>query len=578
MRKTLVVFMSAVLSLISVFSFTGCGRESNGPQIDNGKTQLYIGAYDGAFGQGYSDDTVKRFEEAYKDVSFEEGKKGVQVQTEVSQNYEGRKLLGNVKNYNPDVYFVELFDYFDFIDSGEMLEITDLVNSPLNYNFVTKESGTIGETATYKSKMLDGYAEFLNVGTATQEKYYAVPMYEQYYTMIYDVDLFENKKLYFAWTDDDSWKEPNAPFIKFKTDRKAPGPDGVEGTYDDGLPATYDQFYALCNKLADQSNAIPLVYAGQYKGYVDQTLVQAWADYEGPEQIMLNYNFNGVAKNLIEVADDGTITHLPDTTITSANGYLTHAKQAGKYYALDFLYNLITRKSKTSQGYFDTALSGYSHIEAQRMFLRGKYEQNSKAYGILFDGTWWKHEAQSTINQLEVEKQLTDDEMRWGVMPMPKADKSMIGQNQTRLTLGSYAFISSNIAQSKVNVAKAFLQFLVQKESMLEFTKDYDCFLAYDYNLDENSAEYANLSYYAKNLYNVHERDNLFPCSNNNPTFKKVASEISTYDGAWKSIVGGSPLNSPIKELGNASGKHSAIKYFQGLSNVYDKVWDELVG
>lgn len=558
----------ALLSVSMISSFTGCNRKTSGVEIDEGKTQLYVGAYDGAYQQGFADATVRRFEEIYKNVSFEEGKTGVQVITEVSQNYEGRKLLGNVKNYKPEIYFVELFDYFDFIDAKEMLDITDLVTSPLNYNFVTEQTNAGGESCTFESKIAEEYVDYLNIGTETAKQYYAVPVYESYYTMQYDINLFKEKNLYFA--------DYANTFVTKANPQKSNGPDGQPNTYDDGLPATYEQFYALCDRMV-QLGITPMVYAGQYPGYVNQALNQAWADFEGEEQIMLNYNFNGVAKNLVNVSADGTVTKLGDTVITGENGYLTHAKQEGKYNALKFLYNLLTRK-KNGKGYFDTSLSTYSHIEAQKAFLRGKYEVNAKPYGMLFDGTWWKYEAQDTVQQLATEKQLTNDEMQWGIMPMPKASLDHLGK-QTRLTLGCYAFIASNIASSKTAVAKAFLQFLVQQESLLEFTNEFECFLAYDYKLDKTSDIYKNLSSYAKVLYDIHEQDTLLPCYHDNATFKKVASSISIYDGVWTAVIDGTPISSPVSKLGTGVGKYTAEQYFNGLSIAFNESgWRNLIG
>lgn len=52
--------------------------------------------------------------------------------------------------------------------------------------------------------------------------------------------------------------------------------------------------------------------------------------------MMLNWSMNGVVNNLVDVAEDGTITNLEPTTITDGgNGYMLQ-KQLGKYYALQF--------------------------------------------------------------------------------------------------------------------------------------------------------------------------------------------------------------------------------------------------
>src|SRR5690606_16960632 len=94
-----------------------------------------------------------RFEEKYKDHSFEEGKKGVQVIIRSSRNYVGQDLKENIQNLVQDVFFTEAVYYYDFVQSNLLLDISDLVNTPINYDFVTKEIDSSIESLSIADKM-----------------------------------------------------------------------------------------------------------------------------------------------------------------------------------------------------------------------------------------------------------------------------------------------------------------------------------------------------------------------------------------------------------------------------------------
>lgn len=99
--------------------------------------------------------------------------------------------------------------------------------------------------------------------------YYAIPHYSAYTGIIYDIDLFDENLYYFAKTPTGSALEEL--FVADNTVARSAGPDGVEGTDDDGLPATYDEFFKLCEYIK-QGAATPLVWTGaNYKDYLNSS-------------------------------------------------------------------------------------------------------------------------------------------------------------------------------------------------------------------------------------------------------------------------------------------------------------------
>ena len=65
-----------------------------------------------------------------------------------------------------------------------------------------------------------------------------MPHYQRYSAITYDIDVFDSKNLFF---------DEAGELTKKSTDTgRGKGPDNQPGTFDDGLPATYEQFYKLC--------------------------------------------------------------------------------------------------------------------------------------------------------------------------------------------------------------------------------------------------------------------------------------------------------------------------------------------
>ena len=80
-KKLLSGLLSLAVATTSLVSLAGCGKffDDDSVTVDTTKTQLYAVTYNGGWGGEWLEVLGKEFEEIYKDTSFEEGKKGVQV-------------------------------------------------------------------------------------------------------------------------------------------------------------------------------------------------------------------------------------------------------------------------------------------------------------------------------------------------------------------------------------------------------------------------------------------------------------------------------------------------------------------
>lgn len=311
----------------------------------------------------------------------------------------------------------------------------------------------------------------------------------------------------------------NDGFIIDIDDERSNGPDGRRGTYDDGLPATYDEFFKLCDKMVD-SDIIPFTWSGEYgKAYFRSLLARLMATYEGKEQTLINFTYSGTATHLVdEINNDGTVRLQDPKFITLANGADIYST-AGRYYALKFGEKLFSK-----QDYYDYSnvrKGTDSHTDAQTRYVLSYYAKTTnKPIAFLIDGTYWENEAYDVgaFTYLYSRKQISRDQTRFAYMPMPKVDASHIGEKEVLVENGSsIVFINANVAKrcpEKIELLKEFLKFVNTDESLAEFVVKTNSFKALDYDL---TAQQENqVAYYTKTVLEARRNgDVVFPNDNN---------------------------------------------------------------
>lgn len=542
MKKKILTMVLAVALLLSVLA--GCGgvgvvqpENNNGGETptpaDPTKATITVATWDGGLGSKWLEDAAVLFEEKYKDATnFEEGKTGVDVNIVASRSFDGSAMAFTPLTH--DIYFVEAVDYFAMYNNQQFADITDVMTTPLT---------AYGEDGTIADKLDPSLNSYL---TCIDGKYYAVPFYESYYSFAYDLDLWDAKSFYLAegggWTD--------------ASGARAAGPDGKAGTSDDGLPATYEDFGKLINRMLD-SDVTPFVTAGNAQDYVANFLYQLWADYEGAEQMKLNYTFDGTATDLIDVAEDGTVTELADTEITIENGYMLQ-KQAGRYAALQFCQDILL-SSENNYKIIDT------HVNAQKSFVRGGIA-NDQPIAMIIEGSWWENEAKEALKDLENGGYQRHN---YAVMPMPHATVDQIGQTPTWLAMSnSYGFIANNC--DNLALAKEFMMFLHTDANLSAFTAEVNMTRALNYEVSE--ADAANLTTYCKSILELKENGTvIYPVSlldeinNNNILF-------ANFTWAWQTNINGHEFKNPwlyFKDEENTS----VVKYFAGQYDYFQTRW-----
>ena len=554
--KRLTVF---VLVLLLSFSAIGC-RQDNGVQIDKTKTQLYVMNYDGGFGHDWLDAVITRFTAATENVEYTPGKFGVQIITDNTKD-DGINLIKKVKSATiNEIFFTGNMVYYEWLSSELMLDITDVVTNPNSFDVDNK---------TIESKMNKEQKDFFKYN----EKYYALPHGNAYFGINYDIDLFESKQLYYAINaapsedyalDKEEYGGFDDEYGVLYTGKgaKSAGPDGLHGTSDDGLPATYDEFFELCAYMKSTKGVTPFIWSGTYASfYVDYLLAALMSDYEGLEQSYLNYTFDGVAKNLISVSDSGVITKLEETPITSESGYKIYAT-AGRYYALKFLENIIKNNHAISSSFGST-----SHTDAQSIYVNSSY--NNKPIAFIVEGNWWVNEATSAFNYMETYygEEYSKINRRFGFMPLPKATNEQIGEESTLFNTDiSYGFIKSNIDSSKVKLAKDFLRFCFTDISMREYTVKSGGVQTLKYSLEQEDLN--QLSIYNKQVWDLHNNAKIVHPISTNQIFRYDQFGFSLYNTFDTSVL--SNACSAIYD-----NKATAESFFNGIVSKYNKtIWE----
>lgn len=561
------VLIGAFALVFALMPMSACTR-AVGEKIDSTKSQLYVANHYAGLRDFWTQAVVDRFTEAYKDVSFEEGKKGVQVFIE-NGSYNGFQYMDQLVSDSNEVFFIENVMYYDFVARDLFLDITDVVTEPLVD--CSAEADIFSETRSIEDKLAgmdNGIREFYRTD---DNKYYALPFYEAYHCISYDIDLFEEKGFYFAkggcpseysaFTQNHNENKASGKFTSYKYvgdmgDRSA-GPDGLYGTEDDGLPATYAEFFVLCEKMSS-SNVRPITFYGN-SDYLNGTATALWTDYEGKDKMRSNFTFEGKDMDIVTSFDEDKPV-VTKTDITPENAYLLY-NQEGRYYALDFLHTLIEKEYYDGDAFMET----HDHVCTQTDYLYGRFSPAKRRIAMVAEGTWWQNEAKQIFDTLTEEygAQASANNRRFGVLPFPKADESKIGEEQTYLlTKQTACFINKTIAPEKIKLAKEFVKFCHTDESLVEFMQIANMPKPFQFDMSEKQLE--KCTSYGRDIYAAHNSGNVVFSASKSPVYRYTPQKFMEVN-AWNSVLNNGYPASAISTTYKNNKSVTAREYFDGL-------------
>ncbi len=563
MKKIISLMLILVLVLAMAATLAACnetgGASTTDPTketVDTSRTQLYVFNFGGGYGADWLIAAKERFEELHKDDVLEEGKKGVQIMI-TNNKTQISSLSSLVLDNKEEIYFTEYAAYYTLLSEGILGDISEAVTGDLS---------AFGDPAgsTIEGKLSDAQKDYFNV----DGKYYGIPHYSGYSGLVYNIDLFEEKGYYFRDYDPAFIETQEDYFVFGPDDTKSAGPDGKFDTYDDGLPATYDEFFILCDYIK-QSGDTPVIWNGKnHTSYVNSLVEALDTDCDGYSQKMLDYTFSGEATTLGNIVNGTFVKDTASTMINDENA-LNVFRREGRYQSVSFVERLIRGGyyfQNASGGSFNT---GMTHLDAQDNFLFGGHDGETPNIAMMVEGIWWESEATDTFNQMEssMGSEYSKAARNFGFMPMPKASEEKVGETNTLMDhIYSICFMKANIAEYKREIALEFIMFVNSNESLVEYTTITNTPKALNYTLTED--ELGSLTTFGRSVLELKANsDIVYPYSshevfiNNQGLFQSIEMYRTEVNGQERQFV-----SSAIKDA-----NITAEEYFAGMFGYYNK-------
>jgi len=489
--------VTKVIALVCAAICTGstlaaCGGKPLGGQnvVDKNKTPLYIGNYDGGFGHEWLELYEAGFEEWYKNVSFEEGKMGVDVvPLNDKVSYFAQNLLSTMDRSNIDIIFTEEPAYYDFItrSAGNLLyDMTDWVKETLP-----------GEERSIEGKLNQTQKEYY---TGYDGKYYGLPHFQSFRGLIYDIDLFNEKSLFIKADGSIAGKSTDTDLSN--------GPDGKAGTYDDGMPATYDELWRWCEYVTQPGiDVIPFCWTGTYKEayskYLEDALIVDTLGLEAG-QFYFSQSKDEVTVDLIRSFDTNGNPVITTETVSRDNSYDMCMSAAG-YYMLDFWKHILD-----NGWYYNLSMNDLTtHDGIHYDYLRSNLDEDDdlKPIAFMIEGAWWENESGFIFEELDAaypDKKASRSERTFGYMPLPKARAEYAGEMTLLDANNAIMFANANIkGKPEEVIAKKFVQYISTDANIQLFTTTTG--IPRDYDVDLKAEQLSTLSSYSQQLWAIRQ-------------------------------------------------------------------------
>jgi hypothetical protein len=369
-------------------------------------------------------------------------------------------------------------------------------------------------TTSIASRMIDSYETYYNLGTESVPSYYGLPFFATPAGAIYDADLFGREGLYF-----DAQGNIGATKADVAAKNCSTGPDGKLGSYDDGMPNTWNQFAELMDYMVS-SNITPFIWCGAYTYQRGYFFTQVYANYEGIRDFNTLYNLEG------EDSQFGTITQDNAWQLAGQEGRLAayytvkHILSNPKYYHTDSMDGTMTHKL------------------AQKTFIESVNTANPIA--ITFEGSYWENECREYFDSMSQFEGYGYGERDFRMLPIPNYEGTKLDgtnastQKDNRQVMnmvnadGSAIYVS---AQAKeLALAKEFVKFMHSREMLVLTTQISAAIRPFDYDFEPE--EFNACTKYGQNLITMMNDENvdIFWCGGSRDS--RVKNEVEKF-GGW---------------------------------------------
>lgn len=519
-KRVLCVVLVAVMVLVTL-----CACTTEGDDLKY-KTSIKVWNWGGAAGDEWLKDAAKRFSALKQDVSYEDGKKGVTF------SYGGSTNPGEFDTMDTSTYAIYFSECgsspYQLAQGNKLYCVNDIL-----------ASSAYGESATILSKIDSNIQDSLK---GKDGNYYALPHFEWYSGLVYDIDTFKSAGLYIADSNETSGTElyesdfGTVRFVKKESSAKRScGNDGVFGTEDDGLPTSFTEFLVLCDRM-NENGITPFTVPGNHIDYSSYLVNGLMGSLLG-DKVSGFFTFNGTFdivtgfsdENLFEGIDYIKKPVTEQVQLTEATGYLTR-NIVERYYALSIL------EIAEKEGWFsdDSNSTAINNLTAQYDFIMGP--RNTGKYrpcGFLMDGSYWYIEAEreSTFDEYE---RYTQKERNIGYMSLPTSLYSSVteGNGKTISLIDhacSFLLVNKKVVDGNEGLLQAvteFIQFLYSEQELKNFTKATGLAKAginYGYT-DSDVME--SLSVYQQSILSLKKNNNVIYSFATNDTFLANQSSL----------------------------------------------------
>lgn len=469
MKKLLSFLMVLVLSFGTI-TMSACVSTAGGPSINNEQTQLYVGLFKDGITDAWLQEAIDDFEQAYKDVSFEEGKTGVQVVSDYSTGpFKPGTFESNIKSFVNSLYFLDQEDYTSYVAKELLRDMTtvleqdvydengDMVNISLSADAKSLVIDSTKATTSMMDTMYEECKTYLNKGG----KFYASPYLYIINGAIYDAEYFNEAGLYFFADGEIGATQEDIDLGE--NGNIGPGPDGVVGTTDDGMPETWDDFIRLCNYM----DATPFVWSGM-ESYQRKNFFQSvFANYQGYDDFMLLAKLEGSLS-------DGT-------KVDATNALEVLGSLEGRKAGIKALYDIKDMGVKNTQGMDEWTT--YDEYVSQSKFVHSVNETERVA--MLLDGGYWevnmkkefesmsKGDASKGYGQRDFRllpiPNFTDSKQGFSVQKEREDNAEILFASTPGIVCMPKEYKNKNDVQDRL--AELFLYFTHSREQMIQFTK-----------------------------------------------------------------------------------------------------------
>ena len=479
MKKKLVTkITAAALALLMCLGAAGCNNKGSGGGGGNGDTTVIsVLNMGGGVGRAWLDQAFERFAASVADESYEDGKTGVSIEVEHTTKY----TLDDIDTAGYNIYFDQgQVNVQQFAAQNKILSINDIVTEG-------------GAENSIESRISPEYRSALQYNG----EYYALPHYEIFGGLTYDVEMFEDEDMYIAAPDETDVEAYTSTFgytanFALKGADRSCGNDGIYGNADDGLPSSLVELLVLCDKIASKGWA-PFAVAGSHVDYAAYFLTGLEASLSGYNSMRTEYTFKGDIEAVTGFSDTedlftgldqyGVSLPKPITetvTLTEATGYQVR-NRVGRYYALAMLDIFEKAGWFNRESYTTTTL----HTTTQDKFIfSGKAGNNY--IGMLMEGSQWINEAIDSGSLANFytytgrSEETQERNIAW--MPLPTQVYEPVEEGKGHETVlvdmtPTFAFINANIrSDGLVRACKDFLKFLYQEDELKYYRQVVICF------------------------------------------------------------------------------------------------------